>query len=70
MSEEQALQVITGLVGGLVFISLARRPPAIGRYVDGRVPAAAARAAQVVVLLVGVMGLASGLWGLWQLVRT
>jgi len=69
MSEEQALRVITGLVGGLVFISLARRPPAIGRHVDGRVPAAA-RAVQVVVLLVGVMGLASGLWGLWQLVRT
>jgi hypothetical protein len=69
MSEEQALRVVTGLAGGLVLISLARHPPAIGRHVDRRVPAAA-RAAQVVVLLIGVMALASGLWGLWQLVRT
>jgi hypothetical protein len=70
MSEEQVLQVVTGVVGGLVLISLARHPPAIGRHhVDGRVPTAA-RAVQVVVLLVGVMGLTSGLWDLWKFVRT
>lgn len=33
MSEEAALRVVGSLLCGIVFVSLARRPPAIGRHV-------------------------------------